>query len=230
MRGDGRRRIATPVTAVTGSQRQQHRAIRESPLQRDGGVRLPCTGEAEVAGETPFVSRLAGDRRLTPPSKREATGAAGRRGRRPLQRDGGVHLPLHRGGGGRGGDSLRQPSRGRLTTDTSLKEGGNGGSGTSRTPSPTRGGERSTSSVIRLIGPHPALRATCPPCGARKAVRAYADPPAFRPLRKYRLRFLCQRQREAGIPRARGRLAGRKKPSPAAGRGRSSDFTALRSE
>jgi len=85
--------------------------------------------------------------------------------------------------------------------------------------------------LLRMTGgPHPALRATCPPCGARKAVRAYADPPAFRPLRKYRLRFLCHWQREAGIPRARGRLAGRIRPSPAAGRGRSSDFTALRSE
>ena len=37
--------------------------------------------------------------------------------------------------------------------------------------------------------PHPALRATCPPCGARKTVRAYADPPVFRPLRKKSPRF-----------------------------------------
>ena len=180
--------------------------------------------------ETPSVSRLAGDRRLTPPSKREATGAAGLRGRRPLQRDGGVHLPLHRGGGGRGGDSLRQPSRGRSTTDTSLKEGGNGAAGR-RGRRPLQGAWNGAPHLSSALwGPHPALRATCPPCGARKAVRAYADPPAFRPLRKYRLRFLCQRQREAGIPRARGRLAGRIRPSPAAGRGRSSDFTALRSE
>ena len=56
------------------------------------------------------------------------------------------------------------------------------------------------------LGPHPALRATCPPCSSRKSRRACADPRDFRPLRKFRLRFLCHRQREAGIPRARGRL------------------------
>ena len=54
--------------------------------------------------------------------------------------------------------------------------------------------------------PHPALRATCPPCGARKTVRAYADPPVFRPLRKKSPRFFCHRQREGSFPRARGRL------------------------
>ena len=56
--------------------------------------------------------------------------------------------------------------------------------------------------------PHPALRATCPPCGARKTVRAYADPPVFRPLRKKSPRFFCRRQREGSFPRARGRLEG----------------------
>ena len=57
-------------------------------------------------------------------------------------------------------------------------------------------------------GPHPALRATCPPCGARKTVRAYAIPPVFRPLRKLRPCFFCHLQRKAAIPRARGRLYG----------------------
>ena len=52
-------------------------------------------------------------------------------------------------------------------------------------------------------GPHPALRATCPPCGARKTVRAYAIPPVFRPLRKLRPCFFCHLQRKAAIPRAR---------------------------
>ena len=37
------------------------------------------------------------------------------------------------------------------------------------------------------------------PCGARKTLRAYADPRVFRPLRKLRPRFACHRQREAAI-------------------------------
>ena len=43
----------------------------------------------------------------------------------------------------------------------------------------------------------------CPPCGARKTVRAYAIPPVFRPLRKLRPCFFCHLQRKAAIPRAR---------------------------
>ena len=39
-----------------------------------------------------------------------------------------------------------------------------------------------------------------PPCGARKMLRAYADPCIFRLLRKLLLPFLCRRQREAVIP------------------------------
>ena len=42
--------------------------------------------------------------------------------------------------------------------------------------------------------------ATVPPCGARKTLRAFADPCVFRPLRNFRLRFICHWQREAGIP------------------------------
>ena len=50
--------------------------------------------------------------------------------------------------------------------------------------------------------------ATCPPCGARKLLRAYAFPCSFRPLRKKSPRFLCHRQREGSFPRARGRRCG----------------------
>ncbi len=75
-------------------------------------------------------------------------------------------------------------------------------------------------------GPSPSLRDTSPPCGSQKSRRACADPRDFRPLRKFRLRFLCHRQREAGIPRrgerqvrkaailrARGRLRAAVSPS-----------------
>ncbi len=92
LRQPSRGRSTTDTSLKRGRQRGYAGCRGRRPLQRDGGVRLPCTGEVEVAGETPSVSRLAGDRRLTPPSKREATGAAGRRGRRPLQRDGEDHL------------------------------------------------------------------------------------------------------------------------------------------
>ena len=57
-----------------------------------------------------------------------------------------------------------------------------------------------------MWGPHPPLRATCPPCGARKMLRAYADPCIFRPLQILRVPFFRRRQRELAIHRARGRL------------------------
>ena len=37
------------------------------------------------------------------------------------------------------------------------------------------------------------------PCGARKTVRAYADPPVFRPLRKLRAPCIRRRRREPSI-------------------------------
>ena len=46
-----------------------------------------------------------------------------------------------------------------------------------------------------------------PPCGARKTVRAFADPPVFRPLRIRHLPFFCHRQR-AGALSQRAPLAG----------------------
>ena len=46
----------------------------------------------------------------------------------------------------------------------------------------------------------------CPPCGARKTVRAYADPPVFRPLRKFRAPCFRHRRREPAIPLAQGSL------------------------
>ena len=70
----------------------------------------------------------------------------------------------------------------------------------------TRKCERTVSRrKIRCAGPHPALRATCPPCGARKMLRAYVFPCIFRPLRKKRHRFICHWQRDGAFPRARGR-------------------------
>ncbi len=74
-------------------------------------------------------------------------------------------------------------------------------------------------------GPHPssALRetadATCPPCGARKTLRAYAFPRVFRPLRKLRVPFLRHWRREPAIPRVRGRLSGDRKGRPYGGTG-----------
>ena len=56
---------------------------------------------------------------------------------------------------------------------------------------PTRGDD--TSSVIRLAGDR---RMPFTPCGTRKTLRAYAIPRVFRPLRKKRTAFLCQRQRQ----------------------------------
>ena len=41
-----------------------------------------------------------------------------------------------------------------------------------------------------------------PPCGARRMLRAYADPCILRPLRKLRANFFCQRQRKLAIPPA----------------------------
>ena len=80
--------------------------------------------------------------------------------------------------------------------------------GIDRRMPPPSGREASASDRPYEGGPHPALRATCPPCGTRKLLRAYAFPCSCRPLRKFRLHFFCHRQREAGIPRARGRLGG----------------------
>ena len=62
-------------------------------------------------------------------------------------------------------------------------------------------GGTGTSSVSRTAD-------SCPPCGTRKSVRAYADPPDFRPLRKNRTAFSCRRQRRRGFPRARGENEG----------------------
>ena len=42
--------------------------------------------------------------------------------------------------------------------------------------------------------------ATVPPCGARKTLRAFADPCVFRPLRKKRAPFISHRQRERAFP------------------------------
>ena len=41
-----------------------------------------------------------------------------------------------------------------------------------------------------------------PVCGARKTLRAYADPCVFRPLHKLPSAFLCPRQRRGAIPRS----------------------------
>ena len=49
-----------------------------------------------------------------------------------------------------------------------------------------------------------ALKRKMPPCGARKTLRAYADPRVFRPLRKKRAAFFCHRQRQHAFPRADG--------------------------
>ena len=49
-----------------------------------------------------------------------------------------------------------------------------------------------------------ALKRKMPPCGARKTLRAYADPRVFRPLRKKRAAFFCHRQRQHAFP-PRGR-------------------------
>ena len=40
-----------------------------------------------------------------------------------------------------------------------------------------------------------------PPCGARKTLRAYADPCVFRPLRIFLACFICHRQRKPAIPK-----------------------------
>ena len=40
----------------------------------------------------------------------------------------------------------------------------------------------------------------CPPCGARKTVRAYANPPVFRPLRKRHQPFLRHWRRAGAFP------------------------------
>ena len=66
-----------------------------------------------------------------------------------------------------------------------------------RPPSPCAG---------KAMTPHPssALRGkaddTDPPCGARKALRAYAGPRVFRPLRKRGTAFFCHRQRQRPFP------------------------------
>ena len=39
-----------------------------------------------------------------------------------------------------------------------------------------------------------------PPCGARRMLRAYADPCILRPLRKLRAFFFCHRHRKLAIP------------------------------
>ena len=39
-----------------------------------------------------------------------------------------------------------------------------------------------------------------PPCGARRMLRAYADPCILRPLRKLRAYCFCHRQRKLAIP------------------------------
>ena len=44
-----------------------------------------------------------------------------------------------------------------------------------------------------------------PPCGARKMLRAYADPCIFRPLRKLRFPFFRHRRREPAIPPCAGK-------------------------
>ena len=49
-------------------------------------------------------------------------------------------------------------------------------------------------------GPHPALRATYPPCGARKMLQAYAFLCIFRPLRKRSPRFIRPWRREDSFP------------------------------
>ena len=46
----------------------------------------------------------------------------------------------------------------------------------------------------------------CPPCGARKMLRAYAFPCIFRPLRKRSPRFIRHWRRQPAIPPAEGRL------------------------
>jgi hypothetical protein len=48
--------------------------------------------------------------------------------------------------------------------------------------------------------------ARSPPCGARRIVRAYADPPILRPLQKSRNAFICHRQRHCAIPRCGAKM------------------------
>ena len=77
--------------------------------------------------------------------------------------------------------------------------------------------------------PHPALRATCPPCGARKTVRAYADPPVFRPLRKKSPRFFAKALfpvRGEGLRRAKPPIGLR--PLPPEGEARAAGGGSLR--
>ena len=64
----------------------------------------------------------------------------------------------------------------------------------------TRRTQKSDLLVFYMWGPHPPLRATCPLCGARKMLRAYAFPCIFRLLQKLRVPFFRRRQRELAIP------------------------------
>ena len=71
-------------------------------------------------------------------------------------------------------------------------------------------------STARVKTEYPSVRLcrTAPPCGARKTLRAYAVPCVFRPLRKFRLCFICHRQRKAAIPLRQGSPKGKRTPPP----------------
>ncbi len=70
-----------------------------------------------------------------------------------------------------------------------------------------RGGKDERNPSVRLCR-------TAPPCGARKTLRAHAIPCVFRPLRKFRLCFICHRQRKAAIPLRQGSPKGKRTPPP----------------
>ncbi|MBR3429212.1 MAG: hypothetical protein IKG87_03845 [Clostridia bacterium] len=61
-------------------------------------------------------------------------------------------------------------------------------------------------SARRAGRPAGSRRRPDPPCGARRIVRAYADPPILRPLQKSRNAFICHRQRHCAIPRCGAKM------------------------
>ena len=86
------------------------------------------------------------------------------------------------------------------------------------------GESRKAISWFCFWGPHPPLCATCPLCGARKMLRAYAGPCSFRPLRKKRTALFCHWQRQNKAvrfsPCAGKASAGDRKGRPYGGRGK----------
>ena len=100
-------------------------------------------------------------------------------------------LPSPRGEGG-----IRRSHARRMTDEVSCREG------RGMLPQTAQGRNSSgfpTAAEIACGATEPVRSGDRTPCGARKTVRAYADPPVFRPLRKLRPRFFCRRQREAAI-------------------------------